>query len=329
MKNYPKISIITPSYNQGQYIEQTIRSIIEQNYPNIEYIIIDGGSTDNTVEIIKKYEKHLTYWVSEKDKGQSHAINKGLEHCTGEIFNWINSDDFLEPNSLFEIAEQFNKNPKAKLLCGYCRVFYDKTNETSHIYRMGVHKNISDNLFNPIMCQPSSFYRLETVQKLGGINESLNYVFDDELWFKFLCKYGRKNIIFSNKQLTQFRLHGDSKSVGDGFEKFYLELQTIRYEIGKQLKLKNFLSISIQNEIVTNKYKSGKWDLNKLDLNKFEVELCNRYVYTYYKDFKYDKVNYCLKKIQKHKKSLINLSFIKLWFKMKIIPNILLKELRK
>ena len=82
-------SIITPSYNQGQYIEQTIQSVLNQNYPNLEYIIIDGGSTDNTVEIIKKYEKHLKFWVSEKDKGQANAINKGLQYCTGEIFNWI------------------------------------------------------------------------------------------------------------------------------------------------------------------------------------------------------------------------------------------------
>lgn len=100
-KPWPKISIVTPSFNQGQYIEETIRSILLQGYPNLEYIVIDGGSTDGAVDVIRKYEKWLTYWVSEPDKGQADAINKGLERCTGEIFNWINSDDILLPNVAF------------------------------------------------------------------------------------------------------------------------------------------------------------------------------------------------------------------------------------
>ena len=91
--DWPRISIVTPNYNYGHFIEETIRSILLQGYPNLEYIIIDGASTDNSIEIIKKYEKWVSYWVSEKDTGQSNAINKGLERCTGEFFNWINSDD--------------------------------------------------------------------------------------------------------------------------------------------------------------------------------------------------------------------------------------------
>ena len=106
---YSTISIITPSYNQGQFIEQTINSVLDQNYPNLQYIIIDGGSTDDTVSIIKKYEHHLTYWVSEKDTGQASAINKGLQHCTGEIFNWLNSDDYLQPGALQKIANAFSE----------------------------------------------------------------------------------------------------------------------------------------------------------------------------------------------------------------------------
>src|SRR5262245_16909311 len=104
---WPSISIVTPSYNQGQFIEETIRSVLLQGYPNLEYIIIDGGSKDQTVDIIHKYEPWLTYWVSRKDRGQAHAINDGLRRASGTIFNWINSDDVLAPNALATIALLF------------------------------------------------------------------------------------------------------------------------------------------------------------------------------------------------------------------------------
>jgi len=105
---YPKISIITPSFNQGKYLEETIFSVLGQNYPNLEYIIIDGGSTDNSVDIIKKYENQLTYWISEPDNGQSHAINKGFMKATGGILAWLNSDDMYLPGVLDYVAKTIN-----------------------------------------------------------------------------------------------------------------------------------------------------------------------------------------------------------------------------
>ena len=121
--SYPKISIVTPSYNHGQYIEQTILSVINQNYPNLEYIIIDGGSTDNTVDIIKKYEEKITYWISEKDNGQSHALNKGIAKCTGDIFNWINSDDYFEDGTFYKLANHFTINNRVTSVSGWCKCF--------------------------------------------------------------------------------------------------------------------------------------------------------------------------------------------------------------
>jgi len=116
--SWPKISIVTPSLNQGQFLERTILSVLNQNYPNIEYIIIDGGSTDESVEIIKKYEKYLAYWMSEPDRGQSHALNKGYAHATGTIFGWLNSDEEYLPDTLLKIGKVFMKESELDVVFG-------------------------------------------------------------------------------------------------------------------------------------------------------------------------------------------------------------------
>src|SRR5437868_9654465 len=114
----PKISIVTPSFNQGQFIEETIRSVLDQNYPNLEYLVIDGGSTDQTIEIIRKYEAQFSYWETEKDRGQVHAINKGLARATGDIFAFINSDDIYLPRTFATVAKYFDDHPSAEWICG-------------------------------------------------------------------------------------------------------------------------------------------------------------------------------------------------------------------
>src|SRR5438067_1469746 len=119
---WPRISIVTPSYNQGQFIEETIRSVLLQGYPDLEYIIIDGGSQDESVEIIKKYEPWLTYWVSEQDRGQSHAINKGFDRSTGLILGWLNSDDVLLPNALATVASAIPQPDEPVLISGRAEI---------------------------------------------------------------------------------------------------------------------------------------------------------------------------------------------------------------
>lgn len=124
--DYPKISIVTPVFNQVMYLEETILSILNQNYPNLEYIIIDGGSTDGTVDIIKKYEQRLAYWVSEPDRGMYDAIQKGFDKSTGEIMGWLNADDLLYPRSLFAVALTFLQHPEANWITSHHTMIDEK-----------------------------------------------------------------------------------------------------------------------------------------------------------------------------------------------------------
>lgn len=209
-KTSPRISIVTPTYNQGQYIETTIQSIISQDYPNLEYIIIDGASTDNTVDIIKKYEKHLKYWVSEPDKGQSDAIMKGLQHCTGEIFNWINSDDYLAPNALKVIENEFSEEYDA--IAGNVILFNNNSNEEIQVQQ----KNLTPtNLIHwspgTEMTQPGIWLRRNKIVECGGINSDLHFAFDLELLIRYFYYYPR--IKYINNTLVYFRLHENSKTV--------------------------------------------------------------------------------------------------------------------
>jgi glycosyltransferase involved in cell wall biosynthesis len=211
----PKISIVTASFNQGQFIEETILSILNQNYPNLEYIIIDGGSTDNTVEIIRKYERHLKYWVSEKDNGQAHAINKGLKLCTGEIFNWLNSDDYLEPSSLIKIAKAFEQQ-ETQMVAGKVRNFSKLADQLIQ------NQNLSA---EGLMCwkpavhfvQPGVWMRRSLIEVCGGIDESFHYAFDWDLYIRYL--YFFPNVKEINDLLVHFRLHENSKteSLSDRF----------------------------------------------------------------------------------------------------------------
>lgn len=264
---FPKISIITPSFNQGQFIEQTIKSVINQNYPNLEYIIIDGGSTDNTLEIIKKYEKHITYWISEQDKGQSDAINKGLKIATGNVINWLNSDDYYEPNTLLKVAKEF-ENPIVNVVSGKGRLF--NVNETVG-YTKGVDV-YKDNICKTIgwlrMDQPETFYRRSAVQNMGPLNISLHYLMDREWWLKYLLIYGINGVSSINDVLVNFRLHNDSKTVSQQ-EGFDIDHHSLFYALSKESGFNEKLNIisefvSINTSITLN----VKTNIEKQELRK-------------------------------------------------------------
>lgn len=183
---WPRISIITPSYNQGQFIEETIRSVLLQNYQDLEYIIIDGGSNDNTVDVIKKYEKWIQFWVSEKDNGQSEAINKGFNRSTGDLVNWICSDDLLCKNALNLFADQyFSANNYCYI--GKCLLIDDTGRElgttTSKLTRIEELLDLSNHWRNgDSIAQQSALYPLSTVKRIGGLRVSNHYTMDYELW---------------------------------------------------------------------------------------------------------------------------------------------------
>ncbi len=205
---YPKITVVTPSYNQGQYIEETILSVLDQNYPNLEYIICDGGSTDQTVEIIKKYESRLKYWVSEPDQGQSDAINKGLARATGDLFNWLNSDDKLAPNALQKIAEVYHE--KVDIISGHEIYFSTKHEEE----RQGtiLYESLEETIFEGVIYQPSTFWRLETLKQLLPINKQLHYLMDGDIWMRYLLNHGWDRVVKLEAPLAYFRIHEDAKT---------------------------------------------------------------------------------------------------------------------
>jgi glycosyltransferase involved in cell wall biosynthesis len=206
--SYPKVSVITPSYNQAQFLERTILSVLNQNYPNLEYIIIDGGSTDGSIEIIKKYEKYLSYWVSEKDRGQSDAINKGFGMAKGEIFAWLNSDDTYLPGAIKEVVEFFKSYHDVGIVYGMSH-FTDETDNVIDNYPTESfdYKRLAS--FN-FISQPSTFFKKNVYYKVGGLDTGLQFAFDYDLWIKMADKF---KIEYLPDLLATYRLHKESKSI--------------------------------------------------------------------------------------------------------------------
>lgn len=215
----PRISVVTPSYNQGDFIEETIRSVLLQGYPDLEYIIIDGGSTDNTIEIIKKYEPWITYWMSEPDRGQTHALNKGLEKSTGEVWSYLNSDDLLLPNSLKRIGELF-QNPELS----WVGAASDQFNQSSVIGQVKPQPPaLKAEYFTPwhrsskyiFPCSNVSFMRRSLMVQCGMFDESYEYGMDIEYYLRVVFQAGIEPQLISDV-LGSWRWHPDSKTMKQG-----------------------------------------------------------------------------------------------------------------
>ena len=209
MNNIPKISIVTPSFNQADYIEHTILSVLNQGYPNLEYIIIDGGSTDGSLDIIKKYADKLTYWVSEPDSGMYDAINKGFAKSSGEILAWINSDDVYFDNAFHTVADIFTQIPKVDWITGRCG-YIDKTGEITHkskkkLYNQELLRNgFYRSPYSYVINQNVIFWRRGLWEKVGGCDKNLKAAGDFMLWTKF-AKFSE--LYFVDHIFSAFRKH--------------------------------------------------------------------------------------------------------------------------
>ncbi len=209
-KRTPKISIVTPSYNQGRFLEKTIQSVLDQRYPDLEYIIIDGGSTDQSVRIIKKYAKYLKCWVSERDRGQSHAINKGFAQAGGDLLGWVNSDDYYIRGAFHHAAALFASHPQAGAVIGAGQYINESGNVISYKKPAEVSfRSLYDWLNGFPFMQPSCFFSRKAWQRCGPLDENIHIAMDLDLWFKIAKHY---NFIASPELFSASLLHAEAKT---------------------------------------------------------------------------------------------------------------------
>ena len=211
MIQLPRITIVTPSFNQAEFLWETIESIIAQNYPNLEYVIVDGGSTDKSVEVIRKYEDRIDWWVSEQDRGQTEAINKGFCRATGELLCWVNADDLLLPGCLQEIASCYLNQMKPDILHGNC-VYINSTGTITRMIRVPRQTQFFANRGVWSTPQPAVFYRTDLLKRVGYLDPQYRLSMDVDLWMK-MTKAGAK-VGYIPQYLGAFRWHETSKTTG-------------------------------------------------------------------------------------------------------------------
>jgi glycosyltransferase involved in cell wall biosynthesis len=255
MTEWPKISIITPSFNQGAFIEETIQSVLSQDYPNLEYMIIDGGSTDDTLDILYRYQDQLT-WISEADRGQVDAINKGLKLASGEVLAYLNSDDLYLPGALRRVGTYFAEHPQADWLTGYCQNVDGDGRPIRGLIR--AYKifwlrwpSYRVLLVLNYIAQPATFWRRRVTEAIGPLDESLNYTMEYQYWLRIGAEH-RLHVL--KEDLAVFRLHNQSKSGNTAHKQFEEELGVARGFAGPVLlglhKAHNAVVIGIYKHIL-------------------------------------------------------------------------------
>ncbi len=222
-KPWPRFSIVTPSYNQADFLEETIRATLLQGYPDLEYIVVDGGSKDGSVEIIRRYEKWLAHWESEPDRGQTHAINKGFARATGEVCAYINSDDFHAKGAYQLVAQDFARHPRRQWLLGWCHMLGHE--DDSQAQRPQIPTRRESWLFSNPVVQPAAFWKRALFDRLGLFDESLQFCFDYEFFARLVFNGVRCHAL--KGWTATFRFHGESKTEAQT-ARFYPEMETVR-----------------------------------------------------------------------------------------------------
>lgn len=269
-----KISIITPNYNGVKYLERTIQSVVNQNYPNLEYIVIDGGSTDGSVEIIKKYEKQITYWESKPDQGLYSALQKGFEKSTGEIMGWINSDDVLLSQSLFVISELFSGNTEINWIQGYPVVIDDYDRFVFH--RPAVNSKYSfylkEYVTGKFIQQESTFWTRKLWEKAGAsISTEYKLAGDFELWMRF---FNHDSLYLTEAMLGAFRIRRNGQASTNNYQDYLQECHQVIDSFYKLLSEKD--KILLKNVIRFRRFNASIPRLcSCLRVNHFEKKIAS------------------------------------------------------
>lgn len=288
------VTIITPSFQQAEYVEETIKSVLHQNLSALEYLIIDGESSDESVSIIKKYSNIISWWISEKDNGQSNAINKGLKKATGQVINWLNSDDYYESDALSIVLGHY-KFGRTRAVFGRSRLFNEKGtigySRGTDVYSNNLPKTIGWARID----QPESFFLREAWDKVGLLNENLHYCMDREWWIRYLYHFGLEGIVQIPDVLVNFRIHDKSKTVAQkvGFLKehhsLFYQMALAADEKATSIMISN--NLEIDSDLRTN---ISSWSNKKLARDSFHyyllksanefyaqdnVELCKEFLY--------------------------------------------------
>jgi len=259
MPGYPKISIVTPSFNSGKYIEETILSVLTQDYDNFEYIVMDGGSTDNTIEILKKYDlkindKNIFKWISEKDNGQTDAINKGLKLCTGDWFAFLNADDYYYPGLFANIASVMEKNRDKGVIYGNQYVLYDGLAEEYNLLQKPKEDiSFNDLLYANQIFGPSSFYNIEAIKKAGYFDDSLYHWMD---WDMYLRISKIMPLKYFDYPVAAFRISPDMKSPSNpDNKKRYKKFQKEAHKVSVRYGGRYFSEKWLQRFVIYGRYK--------------------------------------------------------------------------
>jgi glycosyltransferase involved in cell wall biosynthesis len=227
MTSQPLVSIITPSFNQARYIEATIQSVLTQDYPNIEYIIVDGGSTDETVEIIKKHEGRIAWWVSEKDKGQTDAINKGFARANGQILAWLNSDDTYESGAISAAVKYLQEHPEVGMVYGDCNFINEDGNVIGKFNSAQTDYRLLRQGYAHIP-QQTMFLRADLWKQVGPLDPSFYFAMDYDLWTRLAA---RTQLKYVPQTWANFRLHTTGKTIAAD-DRCWPEMVRVHYRDG-------------------------------------------------------------------------------------------------